>query len=628
MLIDKNIQLIIKLNNTTMKQALLFTFVAIFSLSIFAQQRAVLPKEYRNRAVIQKKNIKGDGLNSQNTPVKNYSMVMSASDIGQTWYDLQTNRGMQKRIYLHDDGTMAGVWTYGPEVNPAGVNRGTGYNYFDGNSWGAYPSAAIESGAQAGWPSYAPWGENGEAYTCHDYYDGTILGTRPEKGTGAWNLVIQAGPTGAEDISFPRITTTGVNHDVIHILSTTWVSYLGQEGALLYAKTSDGGATWDIENQTFDDLGLDYTLDLGGDVYDFAEPKGGLIAFLVGDNWMDLVIMKSYDDGESWDKSLVWECPFPLHVSGVTDTFYCPDGSHDIAIDNNGLVHVAFSLTRALGAEDGTHSYFPGVDGVVYWNENMPAFSNDINALNPYGDLASELIEDYNLIGWSQDVDNNGSLDILSEWGFYNTGMSSQPQMLIDDQNRIFVVYSSVTEGFNNGISNFRHLWARSSPNNGEWWGKFVDLNDDIIYIFDECVYPSMSTSSDEEIHLTYQKDGEPGSTGGVATVSTIRYMSNLKTDLLSGVNENKTLSQQTVSQNYPNPFSWQSTVSVVLDQSATLSLEVSNLVGQLVYQIPAKRYNPGKNDFVIDASNLKTGVYFYTIKSGVESITKKMIVD
>ncbi len=55
----------------------------------------------------------------------------------------------------------------------------------------------------------------GEVFTAHDYYAGTILGTRDTVGTGAWNLVLQSGPTGAVDISFPRVVCTGENKETI-----------------------------------------------------------------------------------------------------------------------------------------------------------------------------------------------------------------------------------------------------------------------------------------------------------------------------------------------------------------------------------------------------------------------------
>ncbi|MEZ5197138.1 MAG: hypothetical protein R2764_12245 [Bacteroidales bacterium] len=65
-------------------------------------------------------------------------------------------------------------------------------------------------------------------------------------------------------------------------------SLLGQENALLYSRSQDGGATVDIENHFFEELGPTYYTNIGGDVYEFAEPKDGKLAFLVGDSWTDL----------------------------------------------------------------------------------------------------------------------------------------------------------------------------------------------------------------------------------------------------------------------------------------------------------------------------------------------------
>lgn len=618
-----------------MRKLLLFLMLAGFVGGTFAQQRAELPKALRNKAVKLEKPTKGYyDPTFNNIPGGNYKSILTEEDIGNTWYDIATNRSMQTRIYHYDDGTMGAVWTFGPESNPTGNDRGTGYNYFDGSSWGPMPTASIENGnipqAHAGWPSYTDFGENGEAYTCHHYTQGTILGTRTERGTGAWNLIIQAGPAGAADISFPRIITTGVDNSIIHILSTTWVAYNGQDHALLYARTTDAGATWEIENQTFDQLGSDYTLDLGGDVYDWAEPHAGVMAFLVGDNWMDLVLMKSTDGGDTWDKTTIWQCPYPLNpVGSATDTFYCPDGSHHLAIDNSGLVHVVFSLTRAI--DDGSQqSYFPGVDGVVYWNENRPAFSDDINALNPYGDPASELVDNYSLIGWSQDLNNNGVLDIMSEWGYYNTGLSSQPQIVIDDQNQIFVIYSSVTEGFDNGTASYRHIWVRNSPSMGDYWGSFYDMNDNLSNIFDECVYPSAANNSDDMIYYTYQADGTPGASenGASPEVNYTRFVKVSKSDLIDGIKNYKTISQDNVSQNIPNPCNGISKVYVVLDEPCDMSLEVTNMMGQLVYQLPVRHYSTGKNELTINASSLTSGVYFYTVRSGNKAVTKKMMVE
>jgi len=620
---------IYSLKNLLMKRGLLFILALSFGLFVLGQ-RPVLPKTIEDKAVKVTKT-KGSDNPVYTVIGQNEKSILAEENIGNTWYDIQSNKSMQHRIYLHDDGTMGAVWTKGPQGNPTGPDRGTGYNFFDGDDWGSFPNAAIESGAQAGWPSYTTYGESGEAYVCHDYYEGTILGIRDERGTGDWNLVIQAGPNGAEDISFPRIVTTGPTRNIVHILSCTWVPYNGQEAALLYARTTDGGTTWEKENMVFDQLGPDYSEDVGTDIYDWAEPKDGMLAFLAGDGWMDLSIMKSTDGGDTWEKSIVWECPYPLNGANPTDTFYAPDGSHDIVIDNNGLIHIAFSLVRNLedgSGGPGSHSFFPYSDGIVYWNENRPTFSNDINALDPEGHPDSELIEDYSLVAWSQDLNGNDTLDIMDEWGDYNTGLSSQPQLIVDDLNRLFLIYSSVTEGYNDGEANYRHIWARYSSN-GEWWGEFHDLTDELVNIFDECVFPSASNTSDDNIYFTYQADPVPDALTTSIEENFTRCVVLPKLDIISGVKENSAvIKNNNVSQNYPNPFTGTSTVYVMLEEAAVLNLKVHNLMGQLVYKTSEQKYNSGKVEFTIDGSQLKSGIYFYSIISGESSVTKKMIIE
>jgi hypothetical protein len=65
-----------------------------------------------------------------------------------------------------------------------------------------------------------------------------------------------------------------------------------------------------------------------------------------------------------------------------------------------------------------------------------------------------------------------------------------------------------------------------------------------------------------------------------------------------------------------------------MLDEPTELSLEITNLMGQVVYQLPTQRYNSGKAELTIQANNLEDGVYFYTVRSGDHAVTKKMIVE
>jgi len=406
-----------------MKRGLLFILALSFGLYTFAQHRAMVTKANRNVAVKITKPIKDVG-NAQGVyaPGTKNASLLADDEIGGTWYDLQSNASSQNRLYLYDDGTMGATWNMGFDA-PGFSDRGTGYNYFDGDNWGSAPTIRIEN-TKTGWPSYTPYGENGELFVTHHMTAGLMYGICEEKGTGNWETEIQAGPAGAVDISWPSGITTGATNNVIHFLSVTYVNYNGQDNALLYSRSSDGGETWEIDNHFFDELGPDNYTNFGGDVYEFAEPKDGNLAFLVGENWTDLILMKSEDDGDTWSKTVIWECPYPLYTTGITDTFYCADGAHHLAYDNAGKIHVVFGINRAHADDAGSY-WFPGVGGIGYWNEDMPAFSDHKNALSPYGDPGTELIEDYNLIGWSQDINENDTIDVLDEWGTYYLGFSA-----------------------------------------------------------------------------------------------------------------------------------------------------------------------------------------------------------
>lgn len=621
-----------------MKNLLLNFLIVIIALPGFTQKRPEFSKEWRNYAVKNTQQIEQNSDVVKTLPLPSYksSPNVEEQEIGGTRYDLQSNSSCQNRLVYYPDGTIGATWTMGFD-DPNFADRGTGYNYFDGNNWGTNPTSRIES-IRTGWPSYAPYGNNGELVVSHDFAAGTLLYlTRTEKGTGSWSENVLAGPA-SQKISWPRAITSGVNNSVMQVLSITWpvanggTVYEGLDGALLYSRSSDGGTTWDPENMILDGLDANYFYGITADDYDWAV-QGDNIAFVVGTSWTDLVLMKSTDNGDSWNKTVIWENPYPLYNIATptpTDTFYCADGDHHLAFDNTGMVHVVFGINRAVADAAGTY-WFPLVDGLGYWNESRPTFSNNMNALNPYGEAGTELVDNYSLIGWSQDINGNGTWDILGSVGSYYVGASSMPQITIDNQNHIFVVYASVTESYNNGTQDYRHLWERTSLDLGDNWGDFIDLDADLIHIFDECVFPSIASASDDYIYLIYQTDNEPGLAvrGDLDPYgdNKIQFMKVDKADLV-GINEQKVLDEGDVSQNSPNPFSGSSKINVNLHRAANLSLKVTNTMGQTVYLLDGRLGQPGMNTLTIDGSKLSTGVYFYTVKAGDQTVTKKMIIE
>jgi len=615
-----------------MKKTLLIIFVLIAAWS-YAQERVALPAKAQTFMVTEPCNqgIK-DGqsmLQSVNPYVAAPGDYLLEEQIGGTVYDLQSNSGSPSgRTYLYPDGTMAAVWTRG--MTPTSYSeRGTGYNYFDGTAWGPMPTARIET-QRTGWPGYAPMGANGEIVAAHHNTAGLVVSRRATRGTGAWTQAILAGPAAAVDISWPRTVSSGVNHDTIHILASTYSAYQGQNLALLYYRSNDQGVTWDIQHYIDPAMNSTQYYGFSGDSYVFAEPYGSKIAFLVADSQLDLFIMKSEDAGETWTKTVIWEHPYPMLnvATTATDTLYAPDGAAHMSFDKYGKLHVVFGVYRVIFNGDNTYSYWPGLSGIAYWNEEQPTFTggDQMNILNPdFLETTGNLIGYYNI-----DWNGNGTLDILDDYGNYGIAFGSMPQIAFDDNDNAILVYSSIIEGFDNGTQQYRHILARASSDNAQNWGQILDLTADPIHIFDECVFPCISQKGDgENWYFSYQYDNEPGlAIRGDEDPPGDNYIGFFSVStLINDVKDMMRTGTVVLSDVYPNPVEAEATMDLSLEKAMKISYSISNIAGNKVVSKDLGTMNAGRHRIVLDGSSLSPGVHFITVEAGNEKLVRKLVV-
>jgi hypothetical protein len=82
--------------------------------------------------------------------------------------------------------------------------------------------------------------------------------------------------------------------------------------------------------------------------------------------------------------------------------------------------------------------------------------------------------------------------------------------------------------------------------------------------------------------------------------------------------------------QNYPNPFNPSTVISFTVGDriaSKPAKLDVYNVLGQRVIGLLEGRVDPGVNKVEFDAGDLSSGVYFYRLQIGAESLTRKMML-
>jgi hypothetical protein len=95
---------------------------------------------------------------------------------------------------------------------------------------------------------------------------------------------------------------------------------------------------------------------------------------------------------------------------------------------------------------------------------------------------------------------------------------------------------------------------------------------------------------------------------------------------LKAGVNDIN-LQGDALAQNYPNPFNPSTNIAYSLATGGNASLKVYNALGNVVATLLDGYQSAGKHEAMFDASELPSGTYYYTLKSGAFTSTKRMVL-
>jgi hypothetical protein len=567
--------------------------------------------------------------------------------IGTTEYQNQTNSSICNRIVKSPDGTVSATWTMAHTSDWS--DRGTGYNYYDGTTWMTPPATRVES-VRTGFTNIGVTGTLGEVIVAHEASD-LRVSKRAVKGTGAWT----ESSLGFPDV-WSRLSIGGVAGQSLHVISqTTGVGttpYMGQDGAIAYTRSQDGGVTWNKIRTVIPQIDSSFYLGFGGDAYSI-DANGSTIAIVAGGLDHDVFLIKSTDDGNTWVKTIIRAFPIAKYdaaaaISDVdmdsdADTIDACDGSVNVLLDNSNNAHVFFGNMRVLDDDVAAlMSYFPYTDGLMYWNETMGA--------------AAPV-----MIAGVLDLNSDGIMNIYTDptgatlgVGSFFRSLTSFPSSGIDAAGNLYVTYSSVFEGINdvgegyetstgtlidptNPGKSFRHQYVMRSSDNGVTWCPPIDLTSpdgSAAYDYIEGVYGAMAKDVDGFVHVISQEDPAPGH--GVSTTTTpdpqatpavadIKYFKVPVADLtcVISVEENSSVSEISL---YPNPAANEVSLFVKAKQAAKASVKVYNLVGQEVAQLE-NNLASGNNTIKLNIASYKPGVYFVsTLVDGV-NYSQKLIV-
>lgn len=568
------------------------------------------------------------------------STTTTESTIGNTQYDLQTNSAILNRFIKHNDGTMSAAWTIIPPGGASGA-RGTGYNYFNGSSWGPIPAARIQPSNRTGFANIVVTSSGREMDISHSSTaPGMLITSRPAKGTGVWTEdATVLGAVGSD--TWAKAIAGGANGETVHALwNANSAGANGQDFSVYYSRSLDGGVTWPILRTVLTDLDSTHYIGFGGDAYSI-DTKGDTVVFVIGDFSTDLVLMRSNDNGTTWTSTIIQPFfqamyddavdSFPdLDGNGTSDRMEGPSGDAHVMIDNLGKVHVWWSnvLMTDTSAADAI-GYFPNsLDGLLYWNDGFaPGQAPDTIA--------------FALDGSNQ----NGQLDIPTQgaggangMGGYRGSITQMPTSGVDANNNIYVAYQSYcedcdTSAFNTG---HKHIFMIASSDQGATWSNPTDIDETPDKLNQEDVFACVAKNVDPTcIHVIYQRDGAPGHSlaanateaGWNSAPSDIIYAC-VEPSTILGVKALNTNATSGLSQNSPNPSNGVTTINYTISANQSkVTFVVTDVLGNVVYTENKGTVNAGNYNITLNTESLTSGVYFYSLNVNNQKETKKLMV-
>ena len=312
--------------------------------------------------------------------------------VGTTVYDLQSNGGVGHRVLNWGNGDVSAVYTFSLDVPGGYADRGSGYNSATGGVWGADPTSRIES-ARTGFTNLAVDVDGTEYVVSHLGSNAINIAKRPQGGSWTESSI----PATAQ-LLWARAAIGGSNGKTLHVIASTTptgnggATWMGMDGVVLYYRSQDGGATWDVKDMLFP--GIDSDNFTGTDVEGYAiDANGDNVAVFITNTWNKSLLYVSDDNGTTWTQRVVNDFPLTKYVVNTgydtlslppdpyrTDVLNDPyaiftaDGTADVLVDDGGVAHCWYGATYVSDADltDAGWTFYPGSNiGIVYFNTLM-----------------------------------------------------------------------------------------------------------------------------------------------------------------------------------------------------------------------------------------------------------------
>jgi hypothetical protein len=393
---------------------------------------------------------------------------------------------------------------------------------------------------------------------------------------------------------------------------------------------------------------------------------------------IDVWMMDNYGQGV-WQRFFTnTEQPFSCQTSMSSTPMFADvsNSTHFNAVfDGDGNIHFPM-LYASSTIDEGVQYYFPRLHSLRNTVFNTQTHTFRIDDLYPQG--ASPHADpaytpwDINEDGVVDEIDDMGNPIFPTTWPFsywdqsahanammyhYNLQMMTESNDLgwmacVWQDSYRASLYNQTPDSYPDlsAFAGIPEIMISVSPDNGWTWLEPISLNSvDIpaltgntpmwVYPANKIVQIAHTNNTDTgRLYLMFYHDNSWGAYSsdsplGLNNGGDVKYMAVDFTLPYTGINE-PTSVPILVSQvqNSPNPFSDNTQISFNLSKDSEVTLNIYNTKGQLVKNLAKGRSKAGKNTICWDAkdnnnNSVATGMYFYQLKIGNMTTTKKLLV-
>ncbi len=451
------------------------------------------------------------------------------------------------------------------------------------------------------------------AYACGS--NGSIIKTTDAGAT--WQTLNTGSPRGLQQLAFTSE-------------QEGWI--VGDRG--LIVKTTDGGTSWDFQSSGSADHfnGIEFTPSGNGWV---VGDKGALLrSSNGGEDWYKIPMVTNRDLNDvafiaDSDAVVVGDYATVLRTEDAGNTWFEYD-FRSMTVQDFLSIDVTSQASR-IGGVAGTYlGYYWNFGIPTGWNLASPGHFNTIRSILTFSPGAGLMVGDNGTIVRIRLIRNSDSFFVRSQpvGDLYDACFIGSTVWAVGEQG---VVLKSQNQGDTwTQIAQLPVNWLRTVH--------FVDAN------------TGYTAGSNGKIFKT--TDG--GTTwvnlkSGITTTITGIYFSGPSNGWAIGrngmilrtyngggsgsplsvceYNEQLTPNDFVLEQNYPNPFNPGTSITFTLKQAAPVQVRVFTPLGESVAIVTDGEYAAGTHTIYFDASQLSSGVYFYSMVSGGKTSVRKMVL-